>query len=76
MTNYQSAIKRIKQADTIEKLKRLEKSFDRIYSAGFLTVSELTRLDWKLCDKKDRINARAELLTWLKNSGPWYSVKL
>ena len=76
MTNYQSAIKRIKQADTIKKLESLEKSFNRVYSAGFLTVSEFTRLDLKLCDKKDRINANAELLTWLKNSGPWYSVKL
>jgi len=55
MTNYQTAIKRIDQADTIEKLNRLDKSFDRIYSAGFLTVSEFTRLDLKLCDKKDRM---------------------
>jgi hypothetical protein len=51
MTNYQSAIKRIKQADTIEKLKSLDKSFDRIHQAGFLTDSELTQLDHKIFTK-------------------------
>lgn len=56
MTNYQSAIKRIEQADTIEKLKSLDKSFDRIHQAGFLTDSELTRLDIKLCTKLDLNN--------------------
>ena len=58
MTNYQSAIKRIKQADTIKKLKSLDKSFDRIHQAGFLTDSELTQLDHKIFTKKDVIALR------------------
>tara|TARA_R110000824_G_scaffold154502_1_gene326683 strand:- start:79 stop:255 length:177 start_codon:yes stop_codon:yes gene_type:complete len=53
MTNYQSAIKRINQACTIDKLRLLDKSFDRIHQAGFLTDSELARLDQKICNKLD-----------------------
>ena len=50
MTNYQTALNRVNQASTIKELESLEKSFDRIHQGGFLTDSELTRLDWKLCD--------------------------
>ena len=57
MTNYQTALNRINHASTIKELESLEKSFDRIHQGGFLTDSELTRLDLKLCDKKDLINA-------------------
>jgi len=51
MTNYASAVKRIKQANTIEALNKLQVSFDRIYNAGQFTVSELSRLDLKIVDK-------------------------
>lgn len=52
MTNYQSALTRLRKASTVEDLKKLDKSFTRIYDAGFFTVSEYARLDAKLFDKK------------------------
>lgn len=47
MTNYQAALSRVNQASTIKELESLEKSFDRIYSAGFLTDNQLKNLDLK-----------------------------
>ena len=37
---YKSALQRLNKANTIEELARLERSLERIYNAGFLTVSE------------------------------------
>ena len=47
MTNYQTALNRVNQAATIKELESLEKSFDRICSAGFLTDNQLKNLDLK-----------------------------
>lgn len=44
MTNYQSAIVRIANAKTIEELNKVETGLDRVYNAGQLTNSELSRL--------------------------------
>ena len=50
-TNYASMTARINKATTLESIEKLDKSLDRLYNAGIFTVSELQRLDAKLCDK-------------------------
>lgn len=50
-TNYTSFIKRIKAADSEEKLKRLEVSLDRLYNAGIFSLAEFKRLDDKILEK-------------------------
>jgi hypothetical protein len=55
---YKSALQRLNKADTIQELARLERSLERIYNAGFLTVSEYGRLDLKLIHKQFDIHAR------------------
>lgn len=44
MTNYQSAIVRIADANTVEEVAKVEKGLDRVYNVGQLTTSELSRL--------------------------------
>lgn len=51
MTNYQSAVQRINDANTQEKLERLERSLDTLYNLGVFTVAEFMSLDEKLIDK-------------------------
>ena len=51
MTNYQSAVQRINDADTQAKLEKLERSLDTLYSLGVFTVAEFLSLDEKLMDK-------------------------
>ena len=51
MTNYQSALQRIAEADTQTKLEKLERSFDTLYNLGQFTVAEFSSLDEKLMDK-------------------------
>ena len=48
MTNYQSMVKRINQAETEEGFIKLHESLDRLYNAGIFTVSEFRRLDLKM----------------------------
>lgn len=43
-TSYQSALRRIKAADTAEKLRKVEDGLARVYDAGHLTAPELDRL--------------------------------
>ena len=54
---YKSALKRLNKANTSQELERLERSLERIYNAGFLTVSEYGRLDLKLIHKQFDIQA-------------------
>jgi hypothetical protein len=54
---YKSALQRLNKANTIQELERLERSLERIYNAGFLTVSEYGRLDLKLIHKQFDIEA-------------------
>lgn len=49
---YKSALQRLNKANTSEELARLDRSFERIYDAGFLTASEYGRLDSKLMNKQ------------------------
>jgi len=51
MTNYQSAVQRINDANTQAKLAKLERSLDTLYSLGVFTVAEFLSLDEKLMDK-------------------------
>ena len=46
-----ATLKRINNAKTVEALQNLELSIERVYNAGFLTASELSRLDRKIVDK-------------------------
>ena len=55
--NYKSALLRIQNANTTADLKKLETSFDRVYNAGYLTISEFKRLDSKIMDKVARLEA-------------------
>jgi hypothetical protein len=49
---YKAALERLNKANTIQELERLERSFERIYNAGFFTVTEYGRLDLKLMNKQ------------------------
>jgi len=48
MTNYKSAVERITKSTTNVDLDRAQAGFDRVFKAGFLTVSELQRLDGQI----------------------------
>jgi hypothetical protein len=54
---YKAALQRLNKANTSQELERLERSLERIYNAGFLTVSEYGRLDLKLIHKQFDIHA-------------------
>jgi len=49
--NYKLMIERIKAANTVEVLSRLEKSCVRLYDAGIFNEKELSRLDVKIMEK-------------------------
>lgn len=57
MTNYQSALGRIKRANTKAELAKLELSFCRVYDAGQLTTSELSRLSVKIMEKQSKLDS-------------------
>ena len=50
--NYQSALKRIKNAKTENALQKVEAGITRVYNAGFFTENEFMRLDGKILNKK------------------------
>ena len=52
---YKTALQRLKKANTIEELSRLDRSFERVYNAGCFTVSEYSRLVTKLTDKEVKL---------------------
>jgi hypothetical protein len=54
---YKSALQRLNKANTSKELAQLERSLERIYNAGFFTVSEYGRLDAKLIHKQFDIHA-------------------
>ena len=49
--NYKTFFNRIETADSQEKLKQLEVSLDRLYSAGIFSLAEFKRLDDKILEK-------------------------
>ena len=51
MTNYTAMTQRINKADTVEALRKLERSLERLYSAGVFTAKEFAKLDSKMVDK-------------------------
>jgi len=51
MTTYQAALYKLNKAQTLKELKRLDKSFERIYNNGLFTVIQYQTLDQKLVDK-------------------------
>ena len=51
MSNFKSAVSRIKKADTPEKLAQLEVSFSIIHQAGQLTDKELQKLFDRILEK-------------------------
>ena len=55
MTNYKSFAIRIEKAKSLEELRSLEKSLDRLYNARVLTVGEYSRLDGLILNKFDKV---------------------
>jgi hypothetical protein len=51
MTNYTAMVERINKAETVEEIRKLERSLDRLYSAGVFTVKEFIKLDEKMVNK-------------------------
>jgi len=51
MSNYKSAIERIKRANTLQDLFRASEGFKRVHKIGHLTDNEFGRLDLMICDK-------------------------
>jgi len=51
MTNYKAMAQRINKAETMEEIRKLERSLDRLYNAGVFTVKEFAKLDGKMVDK-------------------------
>lgn len=51
MSNYQSAIERIKKANTLQDLFRVGEGLERVHKIGHLTDNEFSRLDLMICDK-------------------------
>jgi hypothetical protein len=51
MSNYQSAIERIKKANTLQDLFRVGEGLERVHKIGHLTDNEFRRLDIMICDK-------------------------
>jgi len=56
MTNYQSALERVKRANSVHEIERLEQSLSRVYDAGQLTERELARLFVKTFEKLATLN--------------------
>lgn len=54
-SNYASAAARIRSAKTESEIARIEKSLERVYNAGQLSVSEYSRLDGLLMDQKAKV---------------------
>ena len=48
MTDYESMIKRIRTATTLEDIKKIETSMVRLYEAGIFTGAEFSGLDSKV----------------------------
>jgi hypothetical protein len=51
MTNYQTAVNRIKRAKSEHDLDRLNNSFQNCHKYGLLTDAEYMRLDSKIVEK-------------------------
>ena len=52
---YKTALQRLKKANTMEELGRLDRSFERVQNAGWFTVREYSRLVTKLTDKEVKL---------------------
>ena len=50
-SNFKSAVAMIKKATTKKELEKLDRGFERVYNAGYLTAKELQQLDVMLMDK-------------------------
>jgi|TARA_R110000824_G_scaffold327120_1_gene514053 hypothetical protein len=55
MSNYQSAIKRINGAQSALEIERIEQGLCNVHALGFLTDSELMRLDIKMLDRINQL---------------------
>lgn len=51
MTDFQYALHRLRRADSIEALNKLETSLERLYNNGVFTPTEYRLLDIRLVDK-------------------------
>ncbi len=51
LTNYRSSVDRIEKASSTREVQQVWHSLARVHAAGWLTDSELMRLDGKIVDK-------------------------
>jgi len=51
LTNYRSSVDRIEKASNTREVQQVWHSLARVHAAGWLTDSELMRLDSKIVDK-------------------------
>lgn len=49
--NHRALLLRVNEADTVEQLKRIEQSCERLYEAGCLTPDELANVDDAITEK-------------------------
>lgn len=56
MTNYESMMKRIRTATTLQDIKKIETSMVRLYEAGIFTDAEFSGLDDKVMARLIKID--------------------
>lgn len=59
MSNFQAFAKRIEKANDLDEILKLDLSLDRLYNNGIFTTNQVSRLDLKLCDRKEKIKKNA-----------------
>lgn len=60
--NYNSAVKRLRNAKSIDELDKINLSIDRVYNAGLLTKAQLRKLDAKYIDACWQLEMEAQLV--------------
>ncbi len=55
MSNYKWAIKRLEDADSVDKLNRVWGGLVNVHIVGHLSDQEIMRLDRKLCKRLDEL---------------------
>ena len=57
-TNLESAVERINRCKTIEETIKLERSFQRVWDSGCLTLNEFKRIDWAMVKHQIKLTER------------------
>ena len=65
MTNYESMMKRIRKATTLEDIRKIETSMVRLYESGIFTDEEFSGLDDKVMARLIKIDQTWQLLSYI-----------